>query len=145
MSLVKHAIKELTLAGLFDKDSAYNGMLGESVRELIEVFSKQGHSGASAGMVRQLFDILADFKPLTPLIGKDDEWAEVGNGVFQNNRCGTIFKQLDRFEGKPYNINGKVFSNDGGKAWYTNSDSHIVIEFPYTPKEPERIIKEGEK
>lgn len=148
MSLTKHAIKELTLAKLFDKDSVYGGMVGEAVRELIEVFSRQGHSGASASMIRQIFNILAAFKPLTSLTGNDDEWTEVGNGVFQNNRCSTIFKQADRFEGKPYNIEGKVFSDDGGNSWYTGKGSCTMVEFPYIPKEPEELmlnIKKEEK
>ena len=40
--LTDHARNELKLAGLFDKDSDYDGMLGDSVMELVKVFSKQG-------------------------------------------------------------------------------------------------------
>ena len=39
MSLIKHAERELRLAGFFDKDSDYEGALGKAVMELIEVFS----------------------------------------------------------------------------------------------------------
>jgi len=55
MGLMEHAKKELELAGLFAKDSDYGGMLGDAVLELIEKFAEQGHSGASAGMVSDLF------------------------------------------------------------------------------------------
>jgi len=36
-NLVEHAKRELTLAGLFNKDSDYGGMMGDSVMELMEV------------------------------------------------------------------------------------------------------------
>lgn len=62
--LIKHAEKELTKAGLFDKDSDYSGMLGEGVLELITAFANQGHSGFSAGMTLELFTKLARFEEL---------------------------------------------------------------------------------
>ena len=66
-NLVKHAEFELKKAGLFDKDSDYDGQLGEATLELIKVFADQGHSGMSANMVRELFRKLSSFEPLTPL------------------------------------------------------------------------------
>lgn len=141
MSLVKHAKRELELAGLFDKDSDYEGMLGTAVLELVEKFSEQGHSGMSASIVRKLFNIVSDFKTINFLTGEDSEWNDVGEGVYQNNRCGEVFKQKDRYDGKPYTIGGKIFSDDGGKSWYTGRESHVVIEFPYNSNtKPERII-----
>lgn len=62
--LLKHANKELKKAGLFDKDSDYDGMLGESVSELISTFAEQGHSGYSAMMTRELFHKLSNFEEL---------------------------------------------------------------------------------
>ncbi len=66
-NLVDHANRELRLAGLFDEDSDYGGMLAEAVVELIGKFSEQGHSGASAHMTRKLFNELSAFNNLTPL------------------------------------------------------------------------------
>lgn len=63
-NLVDHAQKELTKVGLFDKDSDYDGMLGEGVLELITVFAAQGHSGYSAQMTRELFSKLSNFEEL---------------------------------------------------------------------------------
>jgi hypothetical protein len=63
-NLVNHANAELKKAGLFDKDSDYGGMLGEDVSELIAVFAKQGHSGYSAMMTRELFYKLSNFEEL---------------------------------------------------------------------------------
>lgn len=64
MSLIEHANKELTKAGLFDKDSDYNGELGNGVLELMTVFANQGHSGYSAMLTRDLFHRLSNFEEL---------------------------------------------------------------------------------
>lgn len=63
-NLIDHANKELTRVGLFDKDSDYDGMLGDAALELITVFANQGHSGVSAEMTIQLFEKLARFKEI---------------------------------------------------------------------------------
>lgn len=53
-----------------------------------------------------------------------------------------MFKEKD---GTAYNIEGKVFSDDG-EVWYTNGDSRVNITFPYVvPDKPEYVIKKGEK
>lgn len=104
MSLVEHAERELRLAGLFDKDSDYGGMLGGAALELIKVFASQGHSGFSAGMTRDLFALLSNFKTLTPITSNPEEWTDVsemsGGPMWQSKRCPS------------------VFSKDGGATWY---------------------------
>lgn len=100
MSLIDYAKKELEQQGLFDKDSNYDGMLGKSTLELITVFSKQGHSGYSASLVRQLFNILSNFKPLSPITNNPIEWEKVEGNMWQNKR------------------DSAKFSEDGGKTWY---------------------------
>lgn len=137
MSLVEHAKRELKAAGFLDKDSDYGGMLGDAVLELIQKFADQGHSGASAAMTRQLFDKLANYQPLGPLTGADDEWTEVSGGIWQNKRCLHVFKESD---GRAYDSNGIVFEEpDGGR--YIGRGSQVFIEFPYTPKT--EIVKRG--
>ena len=99
-NLVKYTESELRAAGLFDKESDYGGMLGDAVLELVDTFSKQGHSGCSAGMALSIFCKVANFKPLSPLTFKDDEWGEpVHSDVFQNKRNSSVFK--DGKDGKP--------------------------------------------
>ena len=75
-NLRKHAERELRLAGynLNDKELGPNKWMVEDLLELIDVFSKQGHSGFSAGYCIQSFTTLASFKCLTPLTGEDSEW-----------------------------------------------------------------------
>jgi len=103
--LVDHAESELKKAGLFDKDSDYNGAIGKAVMELCETFSKQGHSGFSADCTLDLFDKVARFRTLTPITADSSEWSDVsdmnGSPMWQNKR------------------DSRFFSKDGGKTWYT--------------------------
>lgn len=101
--LVQHAERELRLAGFFDADSDYDGMLGSAVMDVVRAFAGRGHSGMSAMIVRQLFAQLSNFEALTPLTSDPDEW-------------------IDRSEmsGKPFWQNKRdfrAFSEDGGKTW----------------------------
>lgn len=99
-NLTSHAQTELTAAGLFKKDSDYNGMIGDAVLELVKVFAAQGHSGFSAGLTLEVFNRVASYKTLTPITSNPEEWMEVGTGVWQNRR------------------QGSVFSKDGMQTWY---------------------------
>lgn len=63
-NLIDHANKELTKAGLFDKDADYDGELGKAVLELITVFAGQGHSGYSATLTRDFFYKLSNFEEI---------------------------------------------------------------------------------
>ena len=128
-NLLNHANRELPPDG----DDEMQTLMNQGLRELILVFSTHGHSGFSAAYARHSLDLLLQFKPLRPLTGEPSEWVEVSKGVMQNNRCGTVFKQSDRFDGQAYDIDGKVFREPGG-ACYTNSDSFVPVVFPYTPK-----------
>lgn len=129
-----HAERELKAIGydLNDQEGGPNKWIMENLFELLEVFSKQGHSGSSASYCANMFKKLALFEPLGPLTGEDDEWAEVRDGVFQNKRASHVFKQADRFNGQPYDIQGKVFREQNG-CCYTSGDSHVPVTFPYTP------------
>lgn len=116
MTLIEHAKQELELNKMFDKDADYGGALAESAMELIEVFSKQGHSGCSAlNIVSDLFNKLSRFKPISPLTGKDDEWCEIADGIFQNKRNGAVFK--DGKDGKAYFNDAYVKKTPNGSCW----------------------------
>ena len=130
-NLLDFAKSELEFAGYFNGDEM-NQAMADGVLQLLEVFSEQGHSGFSASFAVSLFRELASFKPITPLTGEDDEWFEISDGAFQNKRYSGLFKQADRFDGKAYDINGKVFRDPDGSTW-TSSDSFVPVEFPYTP------------
>lgn len=155
MGLIDHAKTELEIAGLFDKEGDfYEGMTGNAVMELIEIFSKQGHSGMSAPIVADIFKKLANYEPLGPITGKDEEWNDVSNLIdgrtlFQNKRCSALFK-----EGKdeqPYYIYAIIKRDQRGVTWsgrawlneedWLNGDRSKMIDkrgyiksFPFTPK-----------
>lgn len=133
---VRHAEREFLAVGYTPLDQAQedgpNKWIQQNVLELLEAFSRQGHSGFSAHYAVETFRKLALHEPLVPLSGADDEWNEVGDGVFQNNRCSHVFKQPDRFNGQAYDINGRIFREPSG-ACYTNSNSFVPVTFPYTP------------
>lgn len=103
-NLVTYAREELQRAGMFGKDADYDGGVANNVMELVEVFSKQGHSGASSAVTLGVLDMLLRFQPLTPLTSNPDEWNDVselsGEPMWQSRR-------------KP-----SVFSKDGGQTWY---------------------------
>jgi hypothetical protein len=136
-NLNKHAIAEFKAAGWLDDTGAYidemQGAICEHVLDLLRVFADEGHSGSTAPYAVNMFKKLAMFEPLVPLSGEDWEWTEVGDGVFQNKRCSRVFKQADRFNGQPYDLDGRVFREPDGSC-YTSKDSMVPITFPYTPK-----------
>jgi len=156
MGLIDHAKTELEIAGLFDKEGDfYEGATGKAVMELIELFSKQGHSGMSAPIVADLFKRLANYEPLQPITGKDEEWVEVskhtdtGKEWYQNKRCSALFK--DGKDGKPYYIEAVIKRDQtgitwSGRAWlneedWLNGDRNLMVDkrgyvksFPFTPK-----------
>ena len=141
----KHAMAEFKAAGwMNDAGEWSDGMQKEICRhvmKLLDVFADEGHSGSSAPYAINLFSKLAKFEPVVPLTGEDWEWTEVSDGVYQNKRCSHVFKQKDRFNGQPYDIDAKVFWNwyqgeDGEpfKSYYTGGKSQQPITFPYVPK-----------
>lgn len=137
-SLVDYAKDELKRIGMIDSGEAYNDIVTKAILDLIELFASQGHTGFSAPYVINTFCRLAMFKPLSPLTGEDDEWNDVGNGCLQNKRYSAVFKDKD---GTAYNIEGKVFTDDG-ESWYTCKDSMVNVTFPYTvPDHPEYLYR----
>lgn len=136
--LVDYAKDELKRIGMIDSGEAYNDLVTKAILDLIELFASQGHSGFTAPYVIYKFCRLAMFKPISPLTGEDDEWTDVGH-CLQNKRCFTVFKDKD---GTAYNIEGRVFTDDGGETWYTCKDSRVDVTFPYVvPDKPEYVYR----
>jgi hypothetical protein len=112
-NLVEHAEREMRRAGLFNEDADYGGAHAHCVLELIKVFASQGHSGASAMLVRKLFHHLSNFENLTELNNDPNEWMEIGENVWQSTR------------------NPEAFSRDHGKTYYllsSKDDIHKTCE-----------------
>lgn len=116
--------------------------INENIIQIVSVFAEQGHSGLTASYVTNALERLLRFLPLQPLTGEESEWMEVGDGTEQNIRCSRVFRK-NKDNSAAYDIEGKVFSDDEGKSWYTSRESRVEIEFPYIPPtHPERIYKE---
>jgi len=132
-----HAMTEFRAAGWCDENGKYKDemqeMICKHVLVLLDVFADEGHSGSSASYAINLFKTLASFEPIVPLTGEDWEWNEVGEGVYQNKRCSHVFKDITENEGKPYDIDGRIFREPDGSC-YTSKGSRVYIDFPYTPK-----------
>jgi hypothetical protein len=69
---------------------------------------------------------LARFEIISPLTGKEDEWTDVSDGLWQNRRDSRVFKDKDG----AWFIDGKAFSDDGGETYFTNKKSRTPITFP---------------
>jgi len=129
MSYVEHAEREFKAMGWRsdDPDDPQNWVC-DNVIELLKVFGEQGHSGSSAPYVMEVFKKAAMFELLCPLTGEDNEWQDVGDGVFQNNRCGHVFK-----DGRgAYDSNGRIFRDPKGYT-FISYKSRVPVTFPYTP------------
>lgn len=141
-NLVKWAEKELER--LVKDGDEMQKEINKDILQIVEKFAEQGHSGFSASYTLNTLKRLLDWKPISALTGEDDEWGETyewdEEKQQQNKRCPAVFRK-NYDNSTAYYINGKVFSDDGGKTWWSNKDSHIPITFPYqVPEKPERII-----
>lgn len=148
--MIEHAKRELDLilkqCGDDKKAIEMQESINKDILELVETFAKQGHSGFTAEYTINILTRLLKQSFVTPLTGEDDEWTEVAEGIYQNKREGSIFKDQFKFDGKPYYIDGKAFSNDNGETWYTNWESFVPVEFPlYELPKTEYIILEPEE
>jgi len=122
--------------------------IDRNVLQIVDLFSDQGHSNTSAMYVLNILERVLRFHPLTPLTGEDDEWvACLGqeDDKQQNNRYYSVFRN-NHDNSTAYDIEGKIFSSDGGRTFWTSKDSRVPITFPFTvPKCPEKVLlKEGE-
>ena len=144
-SLVDHALAEFKAAGWIDESDKYcdemQKLICGQVIELLELFSNHGHSGSSASYAIGLFEKLAKYEPIVPLTGEESEWNKIGEGFFQNKRCGRVFKQANRFDGQAYDTEAVVFwewwtdqeTGEQRKSYFTAAGSFQPVEFPYTP------------
>jgi hypothetical protein len=112
MSIVRAAIEEMQLANFDEDDIVF-------VVNFLNGFFDRYDSGGAVWAMSDVLMRLIKGQPLTPLTGKDDEWVNVsmyGNEpVFQNRRCGTVFKDSD------------------GRCYDIDTPGRPTITFPYDP------------
>jgi hypothetical protein len=140
MDIVEYAKSELKIIGMLDSEDEMNKAMCDHLLHMCEEFAKEGHSGFSANYAINCLQKLLRWEPLSPLTGEDSEWNDVseysGEEQYQNRRCSRVFKDKD----VAYDIRGKVFTEhyydqDGKECTtsFTSRDSHVMIQFPYTP------------
>lgn len=110
MSIIEQAKVELRIAGFGEPDSTV-------MIEIMQKFFAQWDSGGAVWAVLPILFKLMNGKPLSPLTGEDWEWVEVDDGVLQNKRCSTVFRQ----DGRTYDI---------------DVEGRPEITFPYMPGDP---------
>lgn len=125
---------------------------------LCEKFGNSGQSGGSApyiaGAICSTLKHLLLQEPICPVTGIDDEWHNcAGLGatdidsslVWQNCRCGGLFKDSNISNGDPYYLDAIIWKGDtegeSGNDWDTFSGTvqgirsrQFLREFPFTPK-----------
>ena len=137
MSIINHAKNELNIIGLSKSENEMDVEMANHILHMVEEFSKEGHSGYSASYAISILEKLLRFEPLTPLTGEDSEWIEVSTGLYQNNRCGHVFKENGISRDNEAVIFYDIIKDDNGnefKSYFTSINSRKEITFPYTPK-----------
>ena len=146
-NLIEHAKREFLKLGYLPIEECEddpNKWIQENVLELLDVFSKQGHSGSSAPYTINMFKKLASFEPIAPILCTDDEWFNYMDTnideAYQNNRCSAVFKENK--DGKPYYLDAITWRNQhdctySGSAYNSKKEkifSRQFIKLPFHPK-----------
>lgn len=138
-------------AALADKD--VDGMFAVATRkQLADLVSTNFNTLNDVDQFLKYLECAIGFQLLGPLTGNENEWvdqteASGGNELWQNNRCGAVFKgqRPELGEGLvPYYLDGFVFSDDRGMSWFTSSRSAVAVTFPYIPRTVYCYIKSSE-
>lgn len=144
MNLLEHAKNELKIAGYVpldqEQEDGPNKWIQENILELLEVFSKQGHSGFSANYCIDTFKKLASFEPLSPIVCNENEWCNIDEDLFQNTRLSSVFKE--GVNGKPYFIDAIIWVTQNNETYtgaaITKAGKKIgsaqTIKLPFYPK-----------
>lgn len=120
-NLVRHAEREMRLAGLYDDDADYGGMIPEAVLNVVRTFAADGHSGGSAMIVMHILEKVLRFEPLTPITSDPEQWNAVadlddGGEMWQSKR------------------DPRLFSDDGALTWYSVDEQprrYYSEQFPH--------------
>lgn len=116
--------------------------LKEEIRTICNKFMNQELSGTSAPYYRQVLintiNDLLQFKPISPITGKDNEWIEIAEEdnlpLYQNKRLSSLFKKGN----KCHYIDAIVFKNQNGQYFtstFNKVSSHQPVNnFPFIPK-----------
>lgn len=124
-NLIKHAERELSLAGISTSKDDFSRKTTADVMELMQLFSKQKHTQESAEMVRNIFLQLASWEVLTPITDDPKEWRDV------TKEMGSEVQVWQNLRGPAH------FSQDGGKTWKRMDTEMTGVSKPHAEETPE--------
>jgi hypothetical protein len=145
MGVVSHAKKEFLRAGYQptdeDQEDGPNKWIQENVMELLDTFSKQGHSGMSAGYCIDAFQKLANYKLLTSIKSIDEfkfgDCIDLEDSMKQSSVISSVF--LDIKTNKAYYLDATYFQGEDDYDSFSGGNvagirSNQFIKYPFVPK-----------
>lgn len=145
----KHAKRELDILSA----TVNNAIIIPFSKEILDLCEKFGNSGQSGGSapftasaISKAIEKLLLQEPICDLSGHEDEWVDVTKygydyTMYQNIRCGSLFKKADN---KAYYLNAivwKLKNNNTftGNVYMDNENYELVgssqyVKFPFKPK-----------
>lgn len=129
-----------------DDFNEYLCMCFDAALEAYEVLCKQGHSGMSIGITKDILNKLIDGDPLTAIEDIPDVWSEIayedekGNTTYQCKRCSALFKDVYKDGTVKYNYVDSAIGVDAitGSTYDSGLVRNIIdemmpIKMPFIP------------
>lgn len=121
--VIAFALREFKQGGLNVEDpQEYEDHVAVHVLQLLELFSREGHSGFSASLAIHWFKNLASYKPITPLLNPMETglYHDISDFNPQDGKCTLQSTHVS-----------SLFSEDGGKTWYDIDRKPKGIQYLY--------------
>lgn len=152
----RHAKTELDILLATNTDPENRPIIEEFIPEILALCEKFGNSGQSGGSAPYVASVLSQAieklllqETIAPLTGEDSEWGEYSNGLYQNNRCYSVFKAAK--DGRAYYSEAIVKQTQNGSRWsgpfwmskedYLTGNKDLIVRsrayiksFPFEPK-----------
>ena len=160
MSMLEWAKREVEIASKRERgdkpesERDYGCACYSSALEAFEVLCKQGHSGFSIGITKQILNRLIEGKPLTPIEDTEDVWNSVIDRrenfkEYQCNRMSALFKRVYDDGRVTYSDIDRIVCVDihSGATYHSGLVKGVVNEMypltmPYMPKAPYKVYCE---
>ena len=160
MSMLEWAKREVEIASKRERGDKpesewdYGCACYAGALEAFEVLCKQGHSGMSISITKQILNRLIEGKPLTPIEDTEDVWNSVidrGEDFkeYQCKRMSALFKRVYDDGRVTYSDNDRIVCVDmhSGSTYYSGLVRGVVNEMypltmPYMPKAPYKVYCE---
>jgi hypothetical protein len=143
ISMFKSADEEV-IEEASDPEAFYGGMLGESVKDLLDKFQSHEYGNTiQRTLARETFVRLAKQQNITPITCCDEEWSDVRDygdkPSYQNKRLSSVFKNEGE---RPYYLNAIVWREENGLTYTGRGStrggetirSSQYIKLPFEPK-----------